>query len=116
MKPRFRAEWVVVSEELLILASCLLRPMSRNSVLEEFRVRRFADVQLLFIIFFAMMLRVAFQDCEAGVPIHYRTDGDDDCALVAHTAADVQLLFDRFASAAKRFGLTISLKKTEAMH
>jgi len=26
-------------EELLILASCLLRPMSRNSVLEEFSVR-----------------------------------------------------------------------------
>jgi len=23
MKPRFRAEWVVVSEELLILASCI---------------------------------------------------------------------------------------------
>ena len=42
MKPRFRAEWVVVREELVILASCLLRPMSRNSVLEEFRVRRFA--------------------------------------------------------------------------
>jgi len=42
MKPRFRAEWVVVSEELLILASCLLRPMSRNSVLEELSVRRFA--------------------------------------------------------------------------
>ena len=36
MKPRFRAEWVVVSDELLVLASCLLRPMSRNSVLEEF--------------------------------------------------------------------------------
>ena len=45
MKPRFRAEWVVVREELLILASCLLRPMSRNSVLEEFRVRRFAVIQ-----------------------------------------------------------------------
>ena len=44
MKPRFRAEWGVVREELLILASCLLRPMSRNSVLEEFRVRRFAVV------------------------------------------------------------------------
>ena len=41
MKPRFRAEWVVVKEELLILATCL--PMSRNSVLEEFRVRRFAE-------------------------------------------------------------------------
>jgi len=42
-RARFRAEWVVVSEELLILASCLLRPMSRNSVLEEFRVRRFSE-------------------------------------------------------------------------
>jgi len=31
---------------------------------------------LPFIIFFAMMLCVAFQDCEAGVPIHYHTDGD----------------------------------------
>ena len=45
MKPRFRAEWVVVREELLILASCLLRPMSRTSVLEEFGVRRFAVIQ-----------------------------------------------------------------------
>ena len=36
---------VVVSEELLILASCLLRPMSRNSVLQEFSVRRFAVIQ-----------------------------------------------------------------------
>ena len=33
---------VVLSEELLILASCLLRLMSRNSVLQEFCVRRFA--------------------------------------------------------------------------
>jgi len=33
MKPRFRAESVVVREELLILASCLLKPMSRNSLL-----------------------------------------------------------------------------------
>jgi len=40
MKPRFPAEWVVVKEELLILASALLRPMSRNSVLEEFSVRK----------------------------------------------------------------------------
>ena len=45
MKPRFRAQRVVVSEELLILASCLLRPMSRNSVLGEFSVRRFAVIQ-----------------------------------------------------------------------
>jgi len=37
-------ELVVVSEELLILASCSLRPKSRNSVLEEFSVRRFAVI------------------------------------------------------------------------
>jgi len=36
---------VVVSEELLILASCLLKPMNRNSVLKEFSVRRFAVTQ-----------------------------------------------------------------------
>ena len=30
---------MVVSEELLTLASCLLRPMSRNSVLEKLSVR-----------------------------------------------------------------------------
>jgi len=44
MKPRFPAECVVLSEELWILASCLLRPLSRNSVLEKFSVRRFALV------------------------------------------------------------------------
>jgi len=36
---------VVLSEELSILESCCLRPMMRNSVLEELRVRRFADIQ-----------------------------------------------------------------------
>jgi len=39
----------------------------------------------------------------------------DDCALVAHTLADAQILYDRFNNAARRFGLTLSLKKTEAM-
>jgi len=34
---------MVLSEELSILESCCLRPMMRNSVLEELRVRRFAD-------------------------------------------------------------------------
>jgi len=94
---------------------------------------------LLFIIFFAMVLRVAFHDCAAGISIHYHTDGDvfdarrlhaktkvqlailrdllfaDDCALVAHMLADAQILFDWFNNTAKRFGLTASLKKTEAM-
>ena len=42
MKPRLRAERVVLSEELCTLSSCFLSPMSKNSVLEELRVRRFA--------------------------------------------------------------------------
>ena len=38
-----------------------------------------------------------------------------DCALVAHSLQHIQKLMDCFATAAKRFGLTISLKKTEVM-
>jgi len=39
MKPRLRAEWVVLSEELClcILSSCFLSPMSKNSVWEDWR-------------------------------------------------------------------------------
>jgi len=39
----------------------------------------------------------------------------DDCAVVPYTPAELQLLFDRFFNAAKQFGLTVSLKKTEAI-
>jgi len=35
MKPRLRAEWVALSEELCIWSSCFLSPLSMNSVLEE---------------------------------------------------------------------------------
>ena len=89
---------------------------------------------LLFIIFFLMMLLIAFKDCKTGIPIHYRTDGDvidarrlqaktkvklailhgllfaDDCALVSHTLAGAQLLLSRFVGTARCFGLTVSLK------
>ena len=94
---------------------------------------------LLFSIFFSMMLLVAFKDCDEGVPIQFRTDGSvfnlrrlqartkifesilrdllfaDDCALLAHSQNSAQLLLDRFACASRRFGLTISLKKSEVM-
>jgi len=90
---------------------------------------------LLFGIFFAMMLLVAFKDCDVGIPVRVRTDGNvfnlrrlqartktfvamirdllyaDDCALVAHSEAEAQQLFTRFCTAATRFGL--SMKKTE---
>jgi len=36
---------MVMSEELSILESCCIKPIMRNSVLEELRVRRFADIQ-----------------------------------------------------------------------
>ena len=45
IKPRFRAEWELSSEELRILSSWFLSPMSKNSVLEELRVKRFAVIQ-----------------------------------------------------------------------
>jgi len=45
MKPRFRAAWEVTSEEWCILTRWFLSPMSKNSVLENLRVRRSAVIQ-----------------------------------------------------------------------
>ena len=39
----------------------------------------------------------------------------DDCALVSHTAEGLQQSANLFAAACERFGLTISIKKTEVM-
>ena len=39
----------------------------------------------------------------------------DDCALAAHSLEDAQTFTDCFARAAKRFPLTLSIKKTEVL-
>ena len=96
----------------------------------------------LFTIFFSMMLHVAFKEAQDGVDIKSRFDvrlGDitskhfdaktkvhvstirellfaDDCALAADSEEGLQRLCDSFASASRRFGLTISIKKTEVLY
>ena len=95
----------------------------------------------LFSIFFSLMLHVAFKDTTDGVGIKTRFDKGlcsvksshfnaptkvklltirellfaDDCALAALSQEALQRLCDCFATAASRFGLTISIKKTEAL-
>ena len=39
----------------------------------------------------------------------------DDCALFSHHLEDMQFIVNSFAQSAYRYGLTISLKKAEAM-
>ena len=96
----------------------------------------------LFSIFFSMMLHVAFKDSTDGIDIKSRFDLPltsiatrhfnaenrvtmstirellfaDDCALAADTVEALQRLCDCFSSAARRFGLTISIKKTEVLY
>ena len=96
----------------------------------------------LFSIFFSLMLHVAFKDATDGVGIQSRFDRSlcglksshfkaptkvklftirdllfaDDCALAALSQEALQRLCNCFATAARRFGLTISIKKTEALY
>ena len=96
----------------------------------------------LFSIFFSLMLHIAFKDSTDGVDIKSRCDRGlcsiksnhfsaaskvtlstirdllfaDDCALAACSCEATQRLCNCFATAARRFGLTISIKKTEALH
>lgn len=94
----------------------------------------------LFSMVFSAMLTDAFQDCQDGVHLRYRTDGGlfnlrrlqavtkvtetvirdflfaDDCALNATTEQKMQHEMDCFSRACDNFGLTISTKKTEVMH
>ena len=85
------------------------------------------------------MLSAALAKTSAGTTIRYRTDGRffdlrrlkantkvqealvrdflfaDDSAVAAHSEEDLQCLADCFSIAAKAFGLTISIKKTEVL-
>ena len=96
----------------------------------------------LFSIFFSMMLLVAFKDSEDGIKIksrpelrlcnittgHFNAESKvilstirellfaDDCALAADSPEALQRLCDCFAAAARRFGLIISIKKTEVVY
>ena len=95
----------------------------------------------LFSIFFSLMLYIAFKDVTDGVDIrsrfnkglcsvssnHFKADSKvtlstihnlffaDDCGLAACSLEALQHLCDCFA-AASRFGLLISIKKTEALY
>ena len=93
----------------------------------------------LFAIFFAIVFLLAFKDNDLGVYIRYRSTGKlfnlrrltaktkvfvqvirdllyaDDCDLVTHTEADMQILMTAFAESCKAFGLEISMKKTVVM-
>jgi len=94
---------------------------------------------LLFSIFFATLLYVAFHDCTVGILLTFNTDCSlfnlrklqsqtkttsaiihellfaDDCALAAHTLQEAQTLLDHIIAACHRLGLCVSLKKTEAL-
>ena len=94
----------------------------------------------LFSILFSLMLREAKEGLMDHIFIRFRTDGSifnlrrllahtktievlivellfaDDCALLTHTQEALQHIVKRFAEAAKAFGFTISLKKTEVLH
>ena len=85
------------------------------------------------------MFREAKDDLPDGICIRFRTDGSlfnlrrllaptktieelttellfaDDCALLAHTEEALQYTVNCFSDAAKNFGLTINLKKTEVL-
>lgn len=93
----------------------------------------------LFGIFFALLLKHAFNSSEDGVYLHSRSDGSlfnlsrlraktkvrkvlirdmlfaDDAAIASHHQQGLQRLMDKFSDSCDLFGLTISQKKTQVM-
>ena len=95
---------------------------------------------VLFNLFFTCVLNHALKDLDRGIYIKYRLNGSlfdlsrlraktkrverlvtealfaDDCALMAHTEVDLQLIVSKFAEASQLFGFTISLGKTDVLY
>ena len=93
----------------------------------------------LFSIFLAAFISLAAVDQAKGVDIIYRTDGElfnmrrlkaktkvkatsivdlqyaDDCAIAAHTEADLQNTLDAFSEAYQLLGLTVNVTKTKVI-
>ena len=93
---------------------------------------------VLFNLYFTQVLLHAIRDLDCGIYIRYRLDGSlfdlrhltaktktlkrlllealfaDDCALMTHNEHNLQAVVNKFSEAANKFGLTISLSKTEA--
>ena len=114
--------------ESLLGSSTSLTPSSRGAFLAP----------TSFSIFFSIMLRKAKKNLPDSIYIRFRTDGSlfklrrllartksvvglitellfaDDCALLAHTEGALPRIVNR-VFAAKNFGFTISLKKTEVL-
>ena len=94
---------------------------------------------VLFNLYFTQVLLHAIRNLDCGIYIRYRLDGSlfdlrrltaktktlkrlllealfaDDCALMAHNEHHLQVIVDKFSEATKKFGLTISLSKTEVL-
>jgi hypothetical protein len=121
------------------------RVIEQGSVSEPFTVTNGVKqgctmAPTLFAVYFAAMLRDAFHNSDVGVYVRYRTSGKlfnlrrlqarskvmealirdllfaDDCGLFTHTVEDMQTLINCFAESSKRFGLTISIKKTQVLY
>ena len=93
----------------------------------------------LFSFLFSTMMLSAFKKTDPGIQISYQTNGGvfnmhrlraktkvtlglirellyaNDCAIVMHSVHDLQQLADSLSIGTKRFGLTISIKKTEVL-
>ena len=91
---------------------------------------------LLFNLYFTAVLREALYNIGDGITIRLKLDGNlfnirrlksrntelqvikellyaDDCALVAHNNEDMQIMLDSFGKTTRKYGLKISLAKTE---